>query len=198
MSRTIFDVGANDCTTFLNEARAGSVVYAFEPVPELISPFVSNLRDNPCPTFNVVSAAVSDTDGISKFNIAGWHNYGCSSLHEFSDDLDRSCAPFVATHSILVPTIRMDTFIRSIGVETVDYLHIDTQGNDLKVLKSFGEELHRVVSGVAEVPNRVALYKNMHTKQDLIDFLEENGFRITRIENNYGDDGEQNVFFERK
>lgn len=197
MSKIIFDVGANDCRTFLNDARKGSTVYAFEPVPELLAEIMNHLRENPCPTFNVISAAISDEQTISKLNIAGWHNYGCSSLNEFSDELDRSFAPFVSTHSIFVPTIRMDTFVNVMNISIIDYLHVDTQGNDLKVLKSFGKELYRVLSGVVEVPNKVRLYKNMPSKQDVINFLEQNGFYITSIENNDGDEGEQNVFFTR-
>jgi FkbM family methyltransferase len=195
MSRIIFDVGANEGKHFIDEARSsGSIVYAFEPVPEVVSILLNELRKTPCPTFHVVSAAVSDEEVISCLNIAGWHEYGCSSLLEFSDNIE---SLYVKTHQVYVPTIRLDTFIRQMDIPKIDFLKIDAQGNDLRVLKSLGADVQKVFSGVVEVPNELFLYKNMHTKDETIQFLTDNDFRITKIENNWGNSSEQNIFFER-
>lgn len=195
MSRVIFDIGANEGMEFIDDARNGDVVYAFEPTPELVSKILNDLRKNPCPSYHLISAAVSDVEQIQKFNIAGWHEYGCSSLNEFSEGLEPL---YHFTHSVYVHTIRLDTFLKTMNIETIDYLHVDTQGNDLKVLKSLGSEIHRVKSGVVEVPNTLMLYKNVPSKQETIDFLIDNKFDITKIENNYGNPAEQNIHFVRR
>ena len=195
MSRVIFDVGANEGMEFIDDARNGDIVYAFEPTPELVSKILNDLRKNPCPSYHLIFAAVSDVEKIQKFNIAGWHEYGCSSLNEFSDGLEPL---YRFTHSVYVHAIRLDTFVKTMNIETIDYLHVDTQGNDLKVLKSLGSEIHRVKSGVVEVPNTLMLYKNVPSKQETMDFLRDNKFDITKVENNYGNAAEQNIHFVRR
>lgn len=200
MSKIIFDVGANNGHTFFQNAIDGDIVYAFEPTPELINYIKKVISEKNIKNYNLIEAAVSDFEGTSKFNIAGQGDWGCSSLHEFSENLDKTWpgrSDFKVTHVVEVKVIRMDNFIKKNNIESIDYLHIDTQGNDLNVLKSFGNELHRVKEGVMEVPYSVFLYKNIPSKKECIDFLESNGFEITSVENNGGLQ-EQNVYFKKR
>lgn len=200
MSKIIFDIGANNGCTFFQNAIDGDTVYAFEPTPELIYQIKKMVSDNNLNNYHLIEAAVSDVEGTSKFNIAGQGDWGCSSLHEFSDDLNETWpgrTDFKVTHTVEVKVIRMDNFVQKNGITVIDYLHIDTQGNDLNVLKSFGSELHRVKEGVMEVPNTVFLYKNIPSKQECISFLEFNGFEITAVVDNGGLE-EQNVYFRKR
>jgi maleate cis-trans isomerase len=54
-----------------------------------------------------------------------------------------------------------------------------------------------VQSGVVEVPQseKVSLYKGQHTKQEAIDFLEQNGFVIDKVTSQVNED---NLYFVRK
>ena len=199
MSAVIFDVGANFGKTFMNHARQGNHVYAFEPTPHLISEIKKWCFD--IPTYHLIEMAVSDVEGVMDFNVAGQADWGCSSLYQFSDDLKEKWGwrtDFKVTETIKVDVIRLDTFILKNNISKIDYLHVDTQGNDLKVMKSLGAEIGRVKSGVIEVSNLVSLYKNTPTKEECLNFLEETGFAIERIEDSDGMNYEQNVYFTRK
>ena len=64
-------------------------------------------------------------------------------------------------------------------------------------MKGLGEKLSIVESGVVEVPqeDKLRLYKGQHTKQDALDFLEQNGFMIDRVTSQVNED---NLYFVRK
>jgi FkbM family methyltransferase len=84
----IFDVGANNGKTFLHHALDGHRVYAFEPTPKLISDIKEWLHPKIFPNYNLIEKAISLENGKTTFNIAGQGDWGCSSLLEFSDNLE--------------------------------------------------------------------------------------------------------------
>jgi len=201
MSKIIFDVGANDGTVFREAARQGHVVHAFEPTPKFAKQIRSWVSEQGLSSFIFVEAAVSTSEGMMKFNISAGGDGGCSSLKEYTDNICEiwSGRPdFKVTEVIDVPVIRMDAYVSKNNIERIDYLHIDTQGSDLDVLKSFGDELHRVVEGVVEVPNTMTLYKCVPSKQETIDWLIRQGFQIVSIENDGYAGEEQNIYFRNK
>lgn len=196
---TIFDVGANDGSTFaeLVKLQPWHRFYAFEPTPEL----VEKLRERFAPyrRFHLVPKAVGDTPGWADFNVAGQSDWGCSSLLDFADGLERTWpgrTDFAVTKRIQVEVIRLDAFIREHRIRRIDFLHIDTQGTDLKVLHSLGDEIRRVRAGVIEVPqNReVMLYRGQHTREEALAFLARHGFEVFKIVSQQNED---NVFFRR-
>jgi hypothetical protein len=65
------------------------------------------------------------------------------------------------------------------------------------VLKGLGDSISMVQSGVVEVPQEdvLRLYKGQHTKQEAIDFLEQNGFFIDKVTSQVNED---NLYFKRK
>lgn len=199
MSKVIFDVGANFGNTFIDQARQGNHVYAFEPTPHLISEIKKWSCD--IPTYHLIEFAVSEIEGIMKFNISGHADWGCSSLLEFSDGLDKTWPgrlDLKVTDTVNVNSIRLDTFLKNHPeIQKIDYLHVDTQGSDLSVLRSLGDRIKIVEEGVVEVPHskEVALYKEQHTKEEMIAFLISNGFEITEVNSQMNED---NLIFKRK
>ena len=183
--KVIFDVGANDGRTFVEEARAGCSVYLFEPTPFLISQIKGWMGE--FPSMTLVEAAVSENDGETTFNIAGQHDWGCSSLLDFSEGLENTWpgrTDFKVTERVGVKTIRLDTFLNMHPeITSIDYLHIDTQGSDLSVLRSLGSKLSIVKEGVVEVPQSedVMLYKGQHTKEEMLEFLHAGGFEVFEV-----------------
>lgn len=197
---TIFDVGANDGSTFENLIFGPPWihVYAFEPTPELVQKMAA--RYGAQSNFHLVAKAVGETAGTCSFNIAGQADWGCSSLLEFSDGLERTWpgrTDFVVTKRIPVEVIRLDEFVRANGISSIDYLHIDTQGTDLSVLRSLGEEISRVRYGVVEVPANleVMLYQNQHSREEALEYLERHGFEVWKTESQQN---EENLFFRRR
>ena len=156
-------------------------VYAFEPTPYLVDRFLRVLERGLPGTFIPIQTAVSDVEGPVKFYVAG-HKLGCSSLHEFSDDLDETwpeVRDFKATDEIEVPAIRLDTFINENKIEQVDHFHCDVQGHDLRVLKSLGDDIEKVVSGRVEAYNYNPIYKNTDNSVPLIiEYLESKGMTV--------------------
>ncbi len=196
----LFDVGSNDGSAFgdLPRLLPWCDVYAFEPTPELVAQIQSRYGSQK--RFHLIPKAVGETSGTARFNVAGQSDWGCSSLLEFSPNLERTWpgrTDFRFTNHIDVEIIRLDEFIRDHRIPKIDFLHIDTQGTDLSVLRSLGKEITRVQAGVIEVPQRaeVMLYKGQHTREQAIEFLTENKFEIWKT---VPQQNEDNLFFRRK
>jgi FkbM family methyltransferase len=206
MSCIVFDVGANDGSSCIKFAEnfPPATVYAFEPTPKLVSDLLK--KTEYIPTYHVIPNAVSDVEGKATFYIAGSEgcDWGCSSLNNFSDDLDKTWPgreDFKVTDKIEVDVIRLDTFIKKNNIPRIDYLHVDVQGRDLEVLMSLGDEIGIVRNGVIEMATHadVKLYKEQkYTLVDAIKFLNTNGFMIQAIQPNDIFCNEVNVHFVKR
>lgn len=195
--KTIIEVGANDgghTNAFLSDND--SVVYSFEPTVELQLHLQSRFKNYS--NFNLVSAAVDIVNGFKYFNIAGSGDWGCSSLFDFSDNIEilwPDRPDFKTTDRYKVMTIRLDTFCDLYNIVKIDYLHIDAQGNDFNVLKSLGDKINLVQEGQCEAALGVNLYKNTENNAfEIQKWLEEHGFHV-QFENPHQ---EVNINFKRK
>jgi FkbM family methyltransferase len=183
MQKTIIEIGANDgrdTVTLLNNFP-DAIIYAFEPTHELLINHLwplSRANDR----LKVIPFAVDITNSFKTFNIAGQADWGCSSLHEFTDNLNETWPgrdDFKVTHKYQVPCITMYDFCNLYNITDIDYLHIDTQGNDFNCLLSFKEKINNVKYGRCEVAATVELYKNTNnTYQNVNSWLLEQGFLI--------------------
>lgn len=202
----IFDVGANTGLSTKEYISPSNIIYAFEPVPHLVQNYLYPLRST---NYFVIEKAVSNFEGTTKFNIAKQDPsltdgslFGCSSLYEFSDNLDKSWPgrkDFEVTETIEVEVTTMESFIKKNYIAKIDYLHCDTQGNDLNVLKSFGGYIGFLNSGKVECVKQNSLYKNVNNDLNtVVDFLKSNGFNIDKVESNDFFDNEVNVLFSRR
>lgn len=178
----IFDVGANDgghTNKFL--AQEGALVYAFEPTIELQNQLQKKFKNNN--NFFLIPAAVDIENGFRYFNVAGTKDWGCSSLHEFTDNIDQlwpNRPDFHFTDRYKVLTLRLDTFCVLHNITQIDFLHIDAQGNDFNVLKSLGEKINLVQSGECEAALKVNLYKDTNNDAyEIKKWLEDKGFTVS-------------------
>lgn len=200
---TFFDVGANLGTDSLKVAmgRSDAKVYAFEPTPRLIEHLKScSVGLN---NYIIVPKAVSNYNGETTFYISGNADWGCSSICEFNDNLEKTWpgrTDFKVTDQVKVEVIKLVDFIKENDIESIDYLHVDAQGQDLEVLMGLEEKINIVKAGVIEMPTShdTKLYKNQkYLKDDAIKFLEENGFEIKGINSNDAQCNEVNIFFNK-
>jgi FkbM family methyltransferase len=156
-------------------------IFAIEPTYELILQELLPKFANE-PRVKIFPLAIDIENSFKKFNIAGQEDWGCSSLHEFSKEgvqkwSWRTC--FKYTHSYFVPTMTLKDFCKLYGIEKIDYLWIDTQGNDFNVLKSLEEMIDVVVEGKCETSDHIALYENTENHKDIVSaWLENHGFSI--------------------
>jgi FkbM family methyltransferase len=182
----VFDVGANNGDSNIHHAQEGHAVYAFEPTPELIEVIKSKTKH--LPNYVLTESAVSNFIGTAKFNVAANCDWGCSSLHSFSDGLDQTWPGryFVHDKEITVKVTTLSKFLEEHPwIDKIDYLHIDTQGSDLDVLKGLGVKISIVQSGVCEASKPgYELYKGTDNDKDsVLKFLTDNGFQIEWVQN---------------
>ena len=203
--RIHFDIGANEGKFAIHFAKCEPKTYvvAFEPIPELVK-YISE-QSSHLKNFMLFKNAVSDFNGTSTFNISPPSQYGdysCSSLLEFSNESKTEWPgreDFKVINTIDVDVIRLDSFIVMNKVPKIDYLKIDTQGSDLKVLEGLGEFISIVKAGTMEAAAKESiLYKGQNTQAQSIAFLERNGFEITKIESNDVHGNEVNIDFINK
>lgn len=195
--KTIFDIGANNGDSTLHMLK-GNMIYAFEPTPEMCD--IIRKKTEGLASYHLIQSAVSNYNGEAVFKVAGQGDWGCSSLNNFSDNLEQSWpgrSDFKVTEEIPVRVMRLDGFIEANNITEIDYLHCDAQGSDLLVLEGLGKYISIVKEGVIEVAanKELALYKeNDNTLLTAVDFLTKNGFRdlhITPWANEY------NIHFKR-
>jgi hypothetical protein len=82
-------------------------------------------------------------------------------------------------NKIEVNVVRMDTFLMENNIQIIDYLHCDAQGEDLKILKSFGNFISIIKKGKIEVTLKDELFSNTSNHiDDVVHFLNTNEFEI--------------------
>lgn len=190
------DVGAHLGEKTFEAARMNPnlLVYAFEPNLKLAAQRFGMLEN-----FVVIPMAVSERDGFSQFFLNKFD--AASSLLDFNPEGLRKWVgneELLVEKVILVPTIRLETFMNCMSIESVDFLKIDAQGADFQVVLSAGERLkdiHKITMEVAVTP--IQLYAGAAQKKDVIDFMSKRGFVLTEVENQtHGQ--EENLTFVRK
>lgn len=180
MQKVIIEVGANLGTDTENFLSLGAKVYAFEPTPELNLELKNRFKTNP--NYMPVPMAVDLVNGWATFNIAGSADWGCSSIHQFNPNIHNEWEgrpDFKVTDQCKVMTIRLDTFMETYGIGEVDYLWIDAQGNDFRVLQSLGDKIGNIREGRCEVAYDVNLYSDVNNNHaDVKNWLESRGFAV--------------------
>jgi FkbM family methyltransferase len=168
------------------------LVFAFEPNWNLARRIMGRAAN-----FVVLPMAVSDTDGFAEFYINS--NDASSSLVAMEDsglahwkDLD-----LTVQSKIVVPTIRLDTFMKLSDLGGIDHLKVDAEGVDLKVVQSAGDRLKDIREIKLEVdvaPDR--LYQGAPHRDEVIGFMRGRGFSHIHTETQ-NDGRQENLTFAR-
>lgn len=179
--KIIFEIGANigsDTDRFAGEG----IVFAFEPEPNLYARLVDKFagRDSVL----LFPYAIDVENGHKKFYSSNIES-GIGSLYELDEKILQTALNQyehyrVGFHnSFEVETIRMDTFLEQHPLPHIDYLWIDAQGNDLRVLQSFGDKLSIVREGKCECTFEIPLYKEVDNSHESVrKYLESKGFKV--------------------
>jgi FkbM family methyltransferase len=189
----IIDIGAHDGKLFsLPYAQdENNVVYAIEPILEL----AEMIRAHQMPNLHVLCAAVGEQEGSFEFHL----NRDLQTSSLLSVEMSELWKPYAEqleeVKTIKVPVIRLDTFIQQHAIEEVDLLKVDAQGHDFQVIKSAGDALSIIKSIIVEV-QRVPLYVNSSSRQEIVDYLSDRGFRLVSSQSQ-SNDLEENLEFVR-
>ena len=208
----IFDVGAFNGLDGIALALQNKnvMIHAFEANPSMIKIIKNNKKKiedflgKKIENFKVNNYAVSDKNIFFKLNIA--LNPTVSSLHKFSKEINKTWPGYAESHckyikQIKVKGITLKKYCEKNRIKKINYLHIDTQGNDLKVLKGLKDYIKIVEKGVLEaaVNKKKALYQNSNTVDQIKKFLKLNKYIITKIDSlDKNIKNEKNIFFEKK
>ena len=186
--RTVIEVGANFGNDTAHLATPNTRVYAIEPTPTLVDHLTDRFADNK--NVSIHQYAVDIEEGFAEFHIAGTRDWGCSSLYEFNDDIHNQWEDrpdFNFTDHVTVEKIRLDSFISDNSIDSIDYLWIDAQGNDFRVLQSLGVYIDIVSAGKCEGAYTVDLYKGVSNGvYEIREWLESKGFLCSITPDNVG------------
>lgn len=172
----IIHVGANDGYEVAWYQKMGiENILCIEPLSTASDVFKDTYPDVPC-----LRIALSDYNGTAKLNVAVGDGKGSSLLDPIEDH------PEVQAHwdqgqgimvgEELVPVMRLDTLaVGALNIGDYDCLLLDTQGNELEVLKGCGDLLQQFKYLVVELSTD-PVYDGEHPGQEVIDWLTARGF----------------------
>jgi FkbM family methyltransferase len=187
------DVGAHLGETTLDAATRNPslLVFAFEPNWELARQIMGKAAN-----FVVLPMAVSGSDGVATFSVNA--EDGSSSLLSIKEDFVEKWKGRIdlrVKEKVLVPTIRLDTFLRRMNLRRVDYLKVDAEGTDLQVIQSAGERLRdiRKIKAEVELGENLAFY-GASTREEMIAFMDGRGFKLIATEDQ-NEGRQQNLTF---
>lgn len=192
--RIWIDVGAHECETtlpYLHEFE-DLILIAFEPLPDKWQKLY-----NKHPRLIALPFAIAPDEGIVKFYRT--ENNVSSSLLEINPEgfeRWRNKRGLEVIEVLNVPTMRLETLLNLIPLDYyIEFLKVDARGYDLEVVRSAGRHLHRIEKVKMEVAvTPVQLYKNAKTKDEVVSFMEKNGFSLYKVETQ-SDGQEENLTF---
>ncbi|MBN1970391.1 MAG: FkbM family methyltransferase [Candidatus Delongbacteria bacterium] len=127
----IFDIGAHIglATIYFKSVYPNSIIYAFEPNPDLFKLLTLNIEQNHLNNVYCINSAISNKTGTSEFFIDSsnkqWLSTGSFYNNHCRDDQENN--------KILVKTLNLDSQIN----KEVDLLKIDAEGAENKILLNF-------------------------------------------------------------
>lgn len=171
----VFDIGGNTGWVSMNIAKKnpGTVVHAFEPIPNTSAIFEKNMELNALPNIHLHKVALSDKEGQAEF-FFNRQESGATSMRNIRDT--------EKAVRISVKTERLDDFFVREGIRKLDFIKCDVEGAELFVLKGGLETIkqHKPILFV-EMLRKWASKFNYHPN-DIISLLAGHGFSCYAIE----------------
>lgn len=172
----IFDIGANNGEWSLNanEGKQDIITYAFEPIPSIYDYLTSILK--PYRAF-VSPLAISSEKGTAEFIY--YEGIPClSTLHERPEIENRFN---LKQTKITVMTERLDNFCEDKDITKINFLKIDTEGNEWAVLLGAERLLQKGSIEVIQFEYGGCYLDSKTTLEQVYNYLLEFGFSIFRI-----------------
>lgn len=173
-SDTVVDLGGHiGVFSVLAAKRAtNGTVYAFEPMKDNYEVLLSNLK------LNGIDNVVAENIAISK-------ETGQSKLYLSSQESAKKVGYITGGHSlfpskerdktILVETQTLDSVMKRLGISSIDYLKIDTEGSEFDILYSASKE---TLGKIQKIVMELHPFGD-NTAEKMIEFLSEHGFSST-------------------
>jgi FkbM family methyltransferase len=161
--------------SFANFIHSHKICYGFEANPEFYKILKNKYKYYK--NVHIIHAAVTDYNGIIKFNLSD-NNGASSSIGNFKEDYPGNIK---MVNTIEVPALLLSNFLKEKNVDYIDTYCSDIQGNDLAVLKSLSVMINKKKIGSISCETSKDKYKNIYNLGD----NSESGFKELLGENYY-------------
>lgn len=172
---TLLYLGLHKGIGFNEMLKSHKICYGFEANPEFYIPLKKKYRF--FKNVHIINAAVTDYNGVIKFNISS-NDGASSSIGEFKKDWNDSIK---IVNTIEVPAILLLDFLKDNDINFIDTYCSDIQGNDLNVLKTLSPFLKGRKIGSITCETSKDKYQNIYELGD----NSESGFKELLEENYY-------------
>jgi len=165
----IIDAGANVgmATYYFKQLYPNAKIIAFEPVPRLFEILERNIKRNGWKDVLALPFAVTDTDGDEV--IFYEQDYGLSGSLE-KRNMEGVEADKI--HEIIVKTAKLSKYISGV----VDYLKLDIEGSETKVITEISDKLDNINAMFIEFHEGVL--KGNNSISTVLSCLEQHGFVV--------------------
>jgi len=144
----VVDVGAHIGLYTLVAARSGARVIAIEPVPSNFEILKGNVELNRFSNVNAIPIAISNSKGRRTLYLSGMGDTATSSLEDgWTSKVEHNAA----RQAIEVPCVSLDDLMVSISLDSLDWLKIDVEGHEVRVLEGGSATLRRTKRLILEV-----------------------------------------------
>ena len=186
--RVIFDVGAHNGSSILRFRKLfgqSAAIHSFEANPNLVKNLLADFGHGQ--NVKVCDRAVSDVDKeLVNFNVHDTST-GSSSLLEVNQDRKFSKRRNISSSTIsrtTVETITLDSYTLANNVQSINLLKIDTQGNELGVLRGAKSLLSKSAIDVIEFELIVMdAYKTSIGTYEILTYLDSYGYKLAALSN---------------
>jgi FkbM family methyltransferase len=194
--RTVFEIGACEAEDTVRYARLfpRAEFFLFEPLPGNQRSIKARLAEHNEIRASLHGVALSDADGEAVFHVSSGasptdrQTGNKSSSLLAPGELPEELQWIKFQEQITVPTMRLEKFCRDHKVGRIDYVHMDVQGAELRVLKGAGPKIDSIGLVWMEVSFKPA-YDGQPLEAEATQWMESRGFRKV-VQVSYGTEGD--------
>lgn len=182
----VFDIGSNNPFNVFYKLKKFNPknFYSFEADPDVFAIYDKHkLPDN----LKFYNYAINNENGFvsfykSKERHGRNHNYSGSILAPNIEAQIKTYGLTFYDKPIIVPCIRIDSFCHFNNIHSIDFMHIDVQGAEKRVIEGIGNlPVKMIFAEICEFDK----YECGHDLKDFLEFMNSNGFIKVK---DYGND----------